>query len=172
MDPVKPLSIVKKRAKSLKVDGKNKSRVKSLDTKDKSKRQQQKSGRQSSKAKDGKKQPKRRRSFDSGGSYKIKNRKKVDGLVEEPEQQKKWVIHSLSYCGYCTDAKKLLTEKFGQDSFVSIDWTNTSPSEKEKEDVLNKLNNYQYFPKIFRPNGTFLGGYDDLIKELKQSKKG
>lgn len=173
MDPVKPLSIVKKRAKSVSSVVKTKKRNNQQPRGSRAREGKQLKLKQQSRAKDGKQlklkqQAKRRRSFDSGGSYKIKlNRKKVDGVGNEPEQ-KKWVVHSLSYCGYCTDAKKLLTEKFGPDSFISIDWTETSPSEKEKEDVLNKIDNYQYFPKIFRPDDTFLGGYDELVKELNR----
>ena len=173
MDPVKPLSIVKKRAKSVSPVGKTKKRNNQQPRGSRAKDVKQLKLKQQSRAKDVKQlklkqqHGKRRRSLDSGGSYKIKiNRKKVDGIGEKQEQQKKWVIHSLSTCGYCHDAKKLLTEKFGPDSFISIDWTETSPSDKEKQDVLNKINNYQYFPKIFRPNGTFLKGYDELVKEL------
>lgn len=171
MDPVKPLSIVKKkRAKSVSpvLQTKNRSKTKNQPRAKDGKPLKLKP---QSRAKDRKplklkQQAKRRRSFDSGGSYKIKiNRNKVDGVGNDQEQ-KKWVIHSLSTCGYCNDAKKLLTEKFGPDSFISIDWTKTSPSEKEKQDVLNKIDNYQYFPKIFRPNGTFLKGYDELVNEL------
>lgn len=171
MDLVKASSIVKKKRAVLSSVVKTKKRNNQQPRGSRARDGKQLKLKQQSRAKDGKQlklkqQAKRRRSLDSGGSYKIKiNRKKVDGVGNEQEQ-KKWVIHSLSTCGYCHDAKKLLTEKFGPDSFISIDWTQTSPSEKEKEDVLKKIDNYQYFPKIFRPNGTFLGGYDNLITEL------
>lgn len=114
------------------------------------------------------KKRKQRRILD-GQNYTIK--KKSPEIIN-----KKWIIYSLDGCPFCKDAKELL--KNNKIDFEDEEFANLTP-EKQKQveadidkqklakiqDVNEaqryKDNPFRTFPRIFKSDGEFIGGYND-----------
>ena len=70
-------------------------------------------------------------------------------------------IYTTQYCGWCQRAKALLSQQ-GHD-FREIDVTDDRALQKEMVERTGK----KTVPQIFHA-GDYVGGYDDLVKSLRQ----
>jgi len=74
--------------------------------------------------------------------------------------KKKWKVYTLKGCGACQKTKDLLKSKGV--SYVEID----GPSNVDLWKNELKGREYNYYPKIFNPQGEFIGGYQELSSLL------
>jgi glutaredoxin len=157
----KQIGLLKKRKKS---DGNKKNNKKSkLVSSQKSKKNAKKNN--VKKSTEGKKR--KRRVVD--GNYTIKKKSLT-------ENNQKWKLYSMEGCPYCKSAKELLESK--KIDFDYIVFENLPPEEQKKveadmdkqklakiknpNDAQNyKENPFRTFPRIFKSDGVFIGGYND-----------
>ena len=81
-----------------------------------------------------------------------------------------YVVLSKTGCIFCERAIKLL-EEFQKDFSVHVLNSHDSSYATELEHMREKYNvpdTFATFPMIIHPNGTFIGGFDDLNKRLSQ----
>jgi len=111
---------------------------------------------------------------------KKRKRRVVDGnytIKKSPtENNQKWKLYSMEGCPYCKSAKELLESK--KIDFDYIVFENLPPEEQKKveadidkqklakiknpNDAQNyKENPFRTFPRIFKSDGDFIGGYKD-----------
>ena len=76
-----------------------------------------------------------------------------------------WVVYTLEGCPHCENAKALLDEK----GLVYTEHTlkrgeKDTVIDKQLEKAMEKVNrtDFKTFPRIFKPDGTFIGGNSDL----------
>ena len=73
-----------------------------------------------------------------------------------------WYVFTMSGCGYCTKANKLLLEH--NQHFMTYEVTKYN--QKSVYDVIDSLTDkYRYFPVVFN-KGKFIGGYQELSNML------
>lgn len=70
-----------------------------------------------------------------------------------------FILYTKKSCPYCYRAKELL-EKKGE-PFREIEVTETNRKNIYKK-IDKKTKKYRFFPIIFNPEGTFIGGYSEL----------
>ena len=75
-----------------------------------------------------------------------------------------WTIYIKKGCPYCEKATKLLKAK--NKLICSVDGVK---NKKEVDRILLKSgnSNHKTWPKIFTPDGKFVGGYTQLVEFLK-----
>ena len=157
----KQIGLLKKRKKS---DGNKKNNKKSKIVSQKSNKKINVKKVNAKKSTDGKKR--KRRVVD--GNYTIKKN------IKSPNQ--KWKLYSMEGCPYCKSAKELLESK--KIDFDYIVFEDLQPEEKKKIEAdidsqkLAKIENaadaqnykdnpFRSFPRIFKSDGDFIGGYND-----------
>jgi glutaredoxin len=76
----------------------------------------------------------------------------------------KWIVYTKDGCPYCTEAIEFLKNK-GQ----SVDARRGEECQKEIVEKLSKTDrpNYSSWPRVFNPQGQFVGGNGDLQKNYK-----
>jgi len=72
-----------------------------------------------------------------------------------------WVVVSRDQCNFCDQAKALL--KGANQPYV--EYNIQSPSSKWVLTLLKK-SDIRTVPQVFKPDGTLVGGYTELTKEL------
>lgn len=75
------------------------------------------------------------------------------------------LIYSKDFCGYCDRAKRLLEQKGikYEERKIGHGWT--------KEQLLEHVPTARTVPQIFLDD-TYVGGYDDLVKQFNQETVG
>ena len=168
----KQIGLLKKRKKS---DGNKKNNKKSkLVSSQKSKKINVKKNNVKKNSADGKKR--KRRVVD--GNYTIK--KKSPTLNNQ-----KWKLYSMEGCPYCKSAKELLESK--KIDFDYIVFENLPPEEQKNVEAdidkqkLAKIKNpkdaqnykekpFRTFPRIFKSDGVFIGGYNDTRLDFEKNQ--
>ena len=77
-----------------------------------------------------------------------------------------WVIVGRSQCNFCDTAKELLKSKGYSFTEYSVD----SPSSKWVLTLI-KLAGMTTVPQIFKPDGTYVGGYTELKEYLIETSQ-
>ena len=92
---------------------------------------------------------------------KRKSSKRVESTLKKKIKSTEWFIVTMEGCGYCTEAKKILTSNGKKYRSIAL----TNKNKEEIWDVTDKIidEKYRYFPMIFH-KGKFVGGYGDLKK--------
>ena len=92
---------------------------------------------------------------------KRKSPKRVESTLKKKIKSTEWFIVTMEGCGYCTEAKKILTSNGKKYRSIAL----TNKNKEEIWDVTDKIidEKYRYFPMIFH-KGKFVGGYGDLKK--------
>jgi len=84
--------------------------------------------------------------------------KELEEIFLSKSVPEKWVIYTKDGCGYCKDAKKLLTKN-------KIEFTDIPVTSKNKDEIYSVIDNitdsYRYFPVIIH-NNEFIGGFTEL----------
>lgn len=73
-----------------------------------------------------------------------------------------YIVYGASYCGFCSDAIKLLHRKGIKFRYYEID-----TQDDAMEEYKQKLPTARTVPQIFDDDGTHIGGYDDLVEHLR-----
>ena len=82
------------------------------------------------------------------------------------EKQTEYVIYTITGCGYCNEAKKLLNEKGKSFKNIVVDENNEKQLEEIKKIMLKtEQPGYEYWPKIFQRR-KFIGGFTDLREKF------
>ena len=104
------------------------------------------------------KSPKKKR---KSPKKKRKSSKRVESTLKKKIKSTEWFIVTMEGCGYCTEAKKILTSNGKKYRSIAL----TNKNKEEIWDVTDKIidEKYRYFPMIFH-KGKFVGGYGDLKK--------
>ena len=170
----KQIGLLKKRKKS---DGNKKNNKKSKIVSQKSKKINVKKV-NAKKSTDGKK---RKRRVD--GNYTIKKNNKSPS-----SDNQKWKLYSMEGCPYCKSAKELLQSKKIDFDYIVFEDLQPEEQKKVESDIdsqkLAKIdsaqeyqnykdNPFRTFPRIFKVNNEFIGGYNDTrlyFEKIKSQK--
>lgn len=74
------------------------------------------------------------------------------------------IIYSTTYCPFCSQAKRLLTQKGLKFTEINIE-----ADEQKQNEMINKSGGRRTVPQIFI-NGQHIGGYDELYALERQGQ--
>ena len=74
-------------------------------------------------------------------------------------------MYTQDFCGYCTEAKKLIEKKIIDGMFFDLREYNIMLNGQYKKDLKERLPEAKTVPQIFFNDGS-IGGYEDLVEYI------